>query len=236
MNGRYGKPWLQKKKTQDWLLKSWNEMFCAEAKATRIDASRCVGFARQGQTEWKRSVYGGCKKCTARNINVDGFSGEESVACLVVPCSPQRALPLAGKAGRRKKKKREMCAWASSVEAVTFCLRPWKAFSWLSKLNNELQQTHFLHSTFWKKKNIFAAWLTAAESVILSVRVDGEDRTGQHTWASPPPVDVWRSSRDGCRNREGPAWVEVRMCPGERQNVAYHWKYIDASPRFLLNK
>lgn len=67
-------------------------------------------FARQGQTEWKRSVYGGCKKCTARNINVDGFSGEESVACLVVPCSPQRALPLAGKAGRRKKKKkRNVC-------------------------------------------------------------------------------------------------------------------------------
>lgn len=125
MNGRYGKRWLQK--TQDWLLKSWNEMFCAEAKATWIDASRCVGWPVRVRQNGKVSLWQ-LQKCTARKISADGFSSEESVTCLVVPCSPQRALPLAGKAGRRKKKKRQMCAWASSVEAVTFCLRPWKTF------------------------------------------------------------------------------------------------------------
>lgn len=95
-------------KTKYWLLKSWNEMFCAEAKATWIDASRCVGWPDRVRQNGKVSLWQ-LQKCTARNINVDGFSSEESVTCLVVPCSPQRALPLAGKAGRRKKKKTNVC-------------------------------------------------------------------------------------------------------------------------------
>lgn len=109
--GRYGKPWLQKKNNPGLAVEivEWDVL-----RRSKGDTDRCVSLCRFRQDRVRQNGKGqsmaAAKKRTARNINVDGFSGEESVACLVVPCSPQRALPLAGTAGRRKKtKKRNVC-------------------------------------------------------------------------------------------------------------------------------